>query len=409
MECNATLFGIRAARFVGALFSLTVSGHAWSQSGTAPDYISSMADFQVVQLDGALAPTNGNVSMKSVTPSEWQTNDPSSGGLSAVIIPWSGGAKATGGSSLFVHGGGHSDGANNGLYIYDFSGTTKPTGWQTPLTISPISAILVSNATYSDGLPTSVHTYDGAVWAKHNNTVYRFKGSIYGAGNQTNASFKFNMGTKTWTRLPDYPTNDGFAAVTFYDPVSGNIFVAPIDGTTGHFFRTSTDTWSGQKTLGGSGVGEVAAAWDPTRNRGLVLGEETNRRVLFSLNFSSETASGTPITLTGATEVLRRGISVVYDPGRDSYWLFGGASGDPGWTTIYEIPAGGPWNIVAHPLTGAQIQRVTGMIGSYGRYVFMDQWRAIGVVASTTSPAFVIKLPAASVVSPRSPVNLNAN
>lgn len=408
MDSYIPLVKASAARLAGGLCVLTFVTHVWAQSGTAPSYISSMADFEVAQLDGALAPTNGKVSMESVTPSEWLNNDPSTLGLKAVIIAWTGGAKATGASTLFVHGGGHSDGANNGLYVYDFAGGAKPTGWQSPLVISPLSAVLSTSPTYSDGYPTSVHTYDGAVYAKHNNTVYRFKGSIYGAGDQTRASFKFNVATKTWTRLPDYPTSAGYGAVTLYDPVSGNIFVSGVTATSGHFFRTSNDTWSSEKTFGGDGSAEAAAAWDPTRNRGLVVGG-SSRRALLSLNFATETASATSITFTGATEILGSGISAVYDAGRDSYWFFGGDSGSPGWTTLYEVQAGGPWNIVAHTLTGAQIQRLNGMLGSYGRFVFMDQWRAIGIVASTSSPAYVIKLPAGSVVTPKSPTSLTAN
>lgn len=410
MDSKTPLMKSRAARLVGALSLLAVVSHAWGQSGTIPAYIDSLGDFEVAQLDGALAPTNGKVSMESVTPSEWLNNDPSSLGLSAVIIAWSGGAKSTGGSTLFVHGGGHSDGANNGMYAYDFAGGAKPTGWQSPLVISPLSAVLSTSKTYSDGFPTSVHTYDGVVYANHNNTIYRFRGSIYGAGDQTTASFKFNVATKTWTRLPDVPSNGGYAAVTFYDPVSRNIFVSGIQDLTGYFFRTSNDTWSSAKSFNGNGAGEAAAAWDPTRGRGLLVADSA-RRALFTLNFSAETVSVSSITLSGATEVLKAGVSVVYDPGRDVYWLFGGPGTSSGWNTIYEVPAGGPWNIVAHTLSGPAIQHENGMVGSYGRFVLMDQWRAIGIVGKTDAPAYVIKLPAANVnsVKPKPPASLTAN
>jgi hypothetical protein len=257
-------------------------------------------------------------------------------------------------------------------------------------------------------LPTAVHTYDGAVWAKHNNTVYRFKGSIYGAGNQYTSGFKYNVATKTWTRLPDFPVSGGYGAVTFYDPQTGNIFVASVTAASGAFYRTSNDTWSGEKSFGGSGAGEAAAAWDPTRSRGILV-SDSPRRALYTLNFSAETASSSSLTFSGATEILQSGISVVYDPGRDSYWLFGGDGNSPGWTTIYEVPAGGPWTITAHTLSGAAIQKASGLIGSYGRFVFMDQWRAIGIVAAHDSPAYIIKLPAANVVKPKPPASLSAN
>src|SRR5262245_48162811 len=41
-----------------------------------PTYISSMSAYQVRALTGSFAPTNGQISMRSVTPAEWLTNDP---------------------------------------------------------------------------------------------------------------------------------------------------------------------------------------------------------------------------------------------------------------------------------------------------------------------------------------------
>jgi hypothetical protein len=407
MDSKVFLPNAGLRHLLGAFLSLIAVPQAWSQSGTVPTYISSMTDYQVVQLDGALVPTSGKVSMQSVTPTTWLTGDPSTGGLRGVIIAWSGGAKATGVSTLFVHGGGHSDGANNGLYVYDFAGTSKPTGWQSPLVISALSDIIPQSPTYANGYPVSAHTYDGAVYASHNNFIYRFMGSIYAAGDLTRASFKYNVATKAWTRVPDFPAGGG-AAVTLYDPVSGKIFVSNfLSSASGYFFRTQNDTWSGEKNIGNA-LAEAAGAWDPTRSRGVFL--DGSRNHLVSLNFSAETASSTSMSLSGATEVLERGMSAVYDPARDSYWLFGGPASSPGWTKIYELSAGGPpWTIVAHTLTGAPIQRTSGMVGSYGRFVLMDQWRAIGVVASETSAAYVIKLPMGSVARPNSPTNLVAN
>jgi hypothetical protein len=383
--------------------------HAGAQPGPVPEYIAGLADFQVARLDGSLAPSNGNVSIRTVTPSEWLTNDPSVTGLAGIIVAWNGGAKGTG-SRLFVHGGGHNDSANNGVYIYDFAGTARPTGWSAPITISPVSAVVPQSPTYSDGFPTSVHTYDGVVYARHNNHIYRFNGAIYGpTSGFTSASFKHNVATREWTRLPNVPSGAG-GAVTIYDPVTGNIFVSNASTNVGNFFRTSNDSWSDDKSFGGNGIAESAGAWDPTRNRGVVIG--ANKHHVISLNFANETASATPIAVSGATEILeRQGLSVVYDPNRDSYWIFGGREDSVGWSNLYEMPASGnPWTVVAHQITGEQIERTPGLIGSYGRFTLMDQWRAIGFVASHTSAAYVIKLPSGTFIvkAPQPPVSVAA-
>lgn len=388
--------------------SLILPGTSAAQSGNAPAYISSMSPFEVKALTGELAPTNGTSTIASVTPDEWKNNDPGYTGLVSVIIAWNGGAKGIG-SKLIVHGGGHNDSANNGIYIFDYAGTDRPTGWQTPLVISSVNAVRANGATYSDGLPTAVHTYDGAVYANHNNHVYRFGGSQYNNGFMTEAAFKFDMATKSWSRLPNYPGQGG-GAKTLYDAATGKIFVTMNDSLTGYFFRTDNDTWSSGKDYGGDGFPyDSGGAWDPTRNRGIIVGD--GEKSLISLDFSKETVSVEGFSASGSTAILgQNGLSAVYDPYRDVYWLFGGKTNSTGWTTLYEMNADGPpWTITAHVLSGDAIQRSQGMWGSWGRYVLMAQWRAIGLIASDESPAYVLKLPGAQPPSPTPPNNLSVD
>ena len=381
---------------------------AGAQNGPVPGYISSMSPFQVRGLDGAFAPTNGNVSMEDVTPAEWLTNDPSVLGLNGVLAAWSGGAKG-GGTRLFVHGGGHTDSANNGMYIYDFAGQNNPTGWQAPLVVSAVADVRDGAAVYADGKPNSVHTYDGIVYASHNNHVYRFGGSRYSSGRLTRTAFKFNASNGVWTRLPDYPGGED-AAKTIYDPVTGNIFVTMTDEFDGYFLRTDTDTWSSRIDYNGNGFPfDSMAAWDSSRNRAIVVGEgETS---VVNVDFEAETVTVQSFSPTGDTGLYgRSGISAVYDPVRDVYWLFGGGTGSPGYTGIYELRAGGdPWTTIRHDLTGDSIPLSKGLIGSWGRYVLMPQWGAIGFVAHEGGPAFVIKLPDDPFVTPEAPANLQVN
>src|SRR5210317_846718 len=74
------------------LVTLPIASYA--QTGPVPEYISSMSTFEVRRLDDSYSPTNGNISMESVTPAEWLNNDPSVLGLDAVVAAWSGGGKS---------------------------------------------------------------------------------------------------------------------------------------------------------------------------------------------------------------------------------------------------------------------------------------------------------------------------
>jgi hypothetical protein len=399
----------RIGRLAALAVTLLAPVFAGAQNGPVPDYIASMAAFETRRLDGPYAPTNGNISMQSVTPSEWLNNDPSTLGLRGVLAAWSGGGKAVSGTRMFVHGGGHNDSANNGVYIYDFGGQTNPTGWQSPVVISRVSDIRSDAATYADGKPNSVHTYDGVVYASHNNHMYRFGGSRYSSGNFTATAFKHNLSNGQWTQLPNYPGGQS-GARTIYDPNTGKIFVTVTNAYDGYFFRTSNDTWSGVKSLGNNYFRwDSMAAWDPSRNRAILVGDgEAN---VIDVDFAAETISVRTFSPAGATQMYSElGISAVYDPIRDVYWLFGGDISSPGYTSIYEVRASGdPWTTTRYTLTGDSIPRAKDLRGSWGRFVLMPQWGAIGLVASDTSPAFVIKLPDSNVPTPRSPTSLQAN
>ncbi len=399
--------GRRSASATAALAALLPT-FALAQSGPVPEYIESMPAFEVRALDGAYTPTNGNVSIESVTPAEWRNNDPSNIGLRGIVVAWSSGGKNMG-SRMFVHGGGHADSANNGMYIYDYAGTNAPTGWQSPVVISSVADVRSNVATYADGLPNSVHTYDGLVYTSHNNHVYRFGGSRYISGSFVDWAFKYNVGSGEWTRLPDYPGAES-GAKTIYDPTTGKIFVTVTNSASGYFFRTSNDTWSSQKGLNGNSFPwDSMAAWDSSRNRAIVVGDgETS---IVNVDFANETVSVESFSPSGDTEIYSRGgISAVYDPIRDVFWLFGGNGGSPGYGNIYQLRAdGSPWTTTRIGLTGDSISLGKDLQGSWGRYVFMPQWAAIGLVANTDSPAYVIRIAEEVVPAPEAPTTLNAD
>jgi hypothetical protein len=361
---------------------LVLAGPAAAQ---VPSYISSMSDYQVRAMSGSFAPTNGTSSMSSVTPAEWFSEP---GALEGVITAWSGGFKGETGTKLYVHGGGHSDSANNGVYAFDFSGTTRPTGWV--LTISSTAAIRAGQATYSDGRPVSVHTYDGA-FLGNNGFAYRFGGSPYRNGFLITAAFKFNTSTNAWTQLSSLPGGSGFTwPVSFYDSTTNKALIAAANSLEYRIFRLADDTYSAVKTWrwwGATADGYHTGCFDPTRSRGVWFGSGSNQ--LVTVNWTAETAR---IADQSIRVPSGAGMSCVYDATMDRYWVLGGPTGSSGWSTIYEVNPQ-TFAVTTHALSGDTISQVAGMIGSFGRVVFMPTYRAIGIIANYTSPAYVIKLP----------------
>ena len=121
-----------------------------------PQYMGGMADFEIRNLTGSYAPLVGET-MFSVLPAEWRNST----SAAPVFSTWSGGSGDAASMKLYCRGGGHGDSGNNGLYIYNFSGSTRPTGWSiAPNSLSALAVALNSSTVYSDNKPTSVHSYD---------------------------------------------------------------------------------------------------------------------------------------------------------------------------------------------------------------------------------------------------------
>lgn len=401
-------FGKAVATLLALLALLSVTA---SRASASLDYAEPMEAYEVKALTGTIAPSNGRETLEGATPQAWLDNDPSVLQIDGVVRAWSGGFKAISGTKLWVHGGGHRDSANNGIYEYDFSGDTRPTGFEL-ISISDLSDVRYRDGPggiqfhdYVDGKPLSTHTYDGLVYAHHNESLYRFGGAPYDeTGGGSDTAWHFDLATNTWTRLADMPQVPSRLTFinTVYDPESGKIALTRGRSTT-LFFRCDTNTWGGSVS---SSAGDVFApdrpgAWDSRRGRGLLLG--VGDSILWRINFDAETATAEDIELTGATEIRDADApSPMYDSALDVYWVFGGDETSPGWQHLYEIDAE-TFEVSKHELTGDTIQHGLQQ-GSYGRFVLMEEERVIGLVANVDVPTYIIRLP--DVILPSAPTDL---
>lgn len=351
-------------------FSVTVQ----AGGGGVPAYISSMSAYQVRNLSGTYAPTNGTSSLVSVMPGIWSGN-------TDIMRPWSGGAKSITGTKMYVHGGGHSDSSNNGLYSFDFAGTNAPTGWavenqgQTGVTSDPSIG--------SNGAPVSVHTYDGM--CDMGDFLFRVGGSTYPNGFFTETAMRFTKSTKVWTRLPNWPGQSLGGAVVG-NTSDGKVLAMDrwVEYLTYAFYRVSTNNWSSLKSVSNQWPDDFSAAYSPTLNVGIAMGSGSS--FSYTIDWTSETIVQTSRSLPS----LGSGPSLFWDASRNVFWAFGGSSNN---STIYEINPSN-WSSTAHTLTGnAPLSPESGTRGSYGRFVYLPDWRAIGAVANRNNAAFVIKLP----------------
>lgn len=295
---------------------------------------------------------------------------------------------------LNVHGGGHQDSSFNGMMFYDFSGTTLPTGWEMGAYTEQANQVFNADA-YADGKPSSVHTYGGMVMV--GDRSYRFGGVPWSQGITTNASWRYTRSTQQWVRLADLGFSSGFMHC-MYNAAANKILVGANNQC--RFLNLATEVYSAIKTPSASGGAIFDAyacgAWDTTRSRGVFAGHQSGvPNVLATIDWSAETVTLAALSASGETECLTGGISCFYDSVRDSYWLFGGNVSNftsTTWPNLYEMNAS-TFAITKTALTGDTIEHGDIMFGSYGRFVFMPEARAIGTATWYTKPAYVIKLP----------------
>lgn len=354
-----------------------------------PAYVSDLSAYEVRALTGSYAPT-GEETMQDATPSEWLTSDPGTLDLRGVIDAWGGGIGDPDGARVFVKGGGHNDSANNGLYIYDFNGTTKPTGWTVKFQ-SAVSDVISTSKFYADGLPSALHAYDNLGYV--DGEVFVFGGYVYG-NPSTTTPYSYNIAAETVgsvSNLPQGATSRGF---TVYDPATNKLFFGSVGSLFScAFFDVASRTYGSDSVSSPPTSVDAVAALDTSRSRLVMLG--SGRNLLWTLDFSTDSlVSESTFSPSGSTSILSNsGLSAFYDADRDSFWIFGGKDGSPGYSNLYEMDASS-FAITAHSLTGDSFASLpSDHQGSYKRFVFFPEWRAIGFVIRHNVAPYIIRLP----------------
>lgn len=397
------------------------------QAAGAPAWASGLSDYQVRNLTGAYAPTNGKTTLASVIPSgSWSAVSPN-----GIFNAWCGGAGDTVGKRLIVHGGGHGDSANNGVYVFDFAGASLPTGWtlaggaysDTPASnsssLSSFSSIAGSLSTYADGRPVSVHTWDTLAYA--NGKLYRVGGAAYNSGNTCDNGYSFDLTNGVWTGWTQGGSATPFVTGLTSGQYSNTVLSSP-DGTALLWVRSSGSTFidlaTGTKTLVASptiygSFASATSAYDSVNGRYLTLAAKTSssdtvfvgyQAFITTVNWASKTATSTDITTsnypssnlaTYFNTVTSKGASIVYDASRQVYWVFGmekDLTASPMATTLLEINAN-TFAVTPHTLTGDSITFSGTSRGSNNRHVWFPDWRVICTVQGPSAPVSVIKVP----------------
>jgi len=378
-------------------------------TGIAPPYSSGLQAYEVRALSGGYAPSVGETTMWDAVPTAWQTGDPV-GNPKRVITAWSGGIYDQSTGMLWIHGGGHADSAFNGWIAYDVRDDGGvPAGFSllgaSLSDLADVPVTVANHETYSDGLPGSIHSYDGmAIIAA--GVAFRVGGSLYRSGNFSAKAWSVNLSTGASTELAAPPAPKRWSVV--YDSTANKVLGVYHNEAVYAFYDVSGNAWSSAKFFANSSLvapNDGLLIRDTTRGTLLAIGG--TRSAMYSVDWGAETVTQLgDITWTGDTTIVGLdGLSGFYDSADDAFWIFGGnnvsGSGAAGYVSVARIDAADlvtPASVAVAEtsLTGDTMGIDATTQGSWKRFAWMPDTRQIVFVSRAESPAYVIQLPDAA-------------
>jgi hypothetical protein len=312
----------------------------------------------------------------------------SPGGEKAYVCAYSGACVKEAGSEVFLAGGGHADYAGNEVYTLRLQDDAPK--WVRRRNPTPVvyPSHLIGQAYYSDGRPTSRHTYWHIQFINARNRMFYIGGAaIWGNGN----------GTTLTVDAFDPERNDYEPAGTYASLPANAVYVAQgvaKDGyenvwlqhpASGHIYRW--DRASARTTLvAARSICNIDTPYcvDPVRNR--LVRFDSRFGAMFDLN---NNAAETAVTFRGlhAAKVTTHS-SVIWCAGRGTFLLFR-------WNEnrVYEIhPETFEVTELAVAGTRPPVPPNDGVADMYGRWFYAPELRLCGYIRSVDDPVWVFRV-----------------
>jgi hypothetical protein len=319
-----------------------------------------------------------------------QEGFPSPGGSKEYVTAYSGACVKDNGSEVFLAGGGHADYAGNEVYTLRLQNDAPR--WvrrnnPTPV-VGPSSHI--GTPYYSDGRPTSRHTYWHLQFVNARNRMFYIGGAaIWGNGNGlTSAVDAFNPDTndyepaRTYASLPTSPSYAVYVAQGVAKDANENVWLQNPGGGLYRWDQVTATT----SLVAIRSVYEIDTAFcvDPVRNR--MVRFCTQFGAMFDLN---NHGAETPISFGGprASKAARRS-SVIWCAARGSFLIFRWDENN-----VYECDPV-TFAVTDLAVSGVKPPRppTDGVGDMYGRWFYAPELRLCGYIRSVNDNVWLFRV-----------------
>ncbi len=302
-------------------------------------------------------------------------------GVSSVIDAWSGGAYDSRRDRLIVWGGGHNSYAGNEVYVFDIESE------QWSRASEPSTSIQTSVSHYSDGNPTSRHSYNDLQYDPVNDLFLSLNAAASYSPTAVNftATDAFDFNTGRWTRMANRPGTAGTpqSAWSAIHPVTGIAYQHLPNGGRLQAFNAATNTWTSHVQTGTVPSG-MTAAIDPTRNNLVVVGN--NLFLVYDLS-NPNAAPRRNISSGDSAPVQAFQLGFDYDATSDQFVAWTGG------TEVYTLdPETFVWTRRGAASTNNVSPTTRNRNGTYGRFRYIPSKNAFILVNSTSQNVFYYKL-----------------
>lgn len=325
------------------------------------------------------------------------TVNPGSKNPANIIAAWGSACVDTRTSDLWMIAlGGHSDYYGNQVLRQRLSNNVPV--WEERFESSPLSAVTISSARYTDNMPASSHGYWGHQFIEARNRAMRFQASATATNGDSFAVVEafdstVEQGVNGWDpvgTIPNIPGITSSVSVTIKNPTTEDVYFFRVNSAV-YKWTQATNTWSTVASNLPVTFSESTPAFDSSRSRILLYKRAgtdfpTAREQLYTFNVLTNTATARTFsgdsTAIAALHAADKGVGMVYDPVMDAYLVRLKGAG----AAVYKITADDTFTVSELSTTGGALVPAAAIANGteniYGRWLYVsDIGNGIGGVA----------------------------